>query len=316
MFQPAVYRASAGCTTLRALCGKQTLQTAVARGLRSPEALRGVRTEATYAKLLDKALGFKVREFVKVDEKYLDDPLYQKAPRVEKTHGVRVCRVAFHTFQLERIDFYMDFVLRAAYHMGIPIAGPVSMPVTVRRWTVLKSPFVHKSSMEVFERRTHKRVVVLYDADMEVVRKWLSYINENIPVGIGMRYWLTEYETLGISAQIEKALKAGEAANVDPNMVKDTKYAQRMARRGRKLLWTTYKDLPTFSRSSVESIAMSVVEKLRADPTANIRDVTRGILSRPKKQASDQQPKEQKGPESKDEKHKNDKSVAATKTKK
>ncbi|KAJ1668833.1 mitochondrial 37S ribosomal protein rsm10 [Coemansia sp. RSA 1813] len=279
MFQPTVYRASVSCSALRALCGKQLTQSTAVCGLRNPKTPRGVRTEATYAKLLDKALGFKVREHVKVKEKYLDDPLYQKPPRVEKIHGIRVCRVAFHSFQLERIDFYMDFALRAAYHLGIPIAGPVSMPINVRRWTVLKSPFVHKSSMEVFERRTHKRLMVLYDADMEVVKKWLEYVNENIPVGIGMKYWLVEYESLGISEQIEKALRSGDASTVDPDMIKDTKYAQKMARRGRKLLWTSYKDLPTFSRSDVEKLAMNVVEKLRVAPNSNIREVTRSVVS-------------------------------------
>ncbi|KAJ2549142.1 mitochondrial 37S ribosomal protein rsm10, partial [Coemansia sp. RSA 1933] len=216
---------------------------------------------------------------VKVKEKFLDDPLYQKAPRVAKTHGIRVCRVSFHSFQLHRMDFYMDFAIRAAYHLGIPIAGPVSMPVVVRRWTVLKSPFVHKSSMEVFERRTHKRMMVLYDADMEVVKRWLEYLNENIPAGVGMKYWLIEYESLGVAEQIDKALKWGEAGTVDPDMLKDTKLAYKAVRRGRKLLWTTYKDLPTFSRPAIEKMAMDVAEKLRAAPNANIRKVTRSVVS-------------------------------------
>ncbi|KAJ2392401.1 mitochondrial 37S ribosomal protein rsm10 [Coemansia sp. RSA 2559] len=283
MLRPTTFRAGVSCNSLGALYNRctlaQTTTAAAVCGLRNPETPRGVRTDATYAKLLDKALGFKVREFVKVKEKFLDDPLYKKAPRVAKTHGIRVCRVAFHTFQLERIDFYMDFAIRAAYYLGIPIAGPVSMPINVRRWTVLKSPFVHKSSMEVFERRTHKRLMVLYDADMEVVKKWLEYINENIPVGIGMKYWLIEHETLGISEQIEKALRTGDAGTVDPDMIKDTKRAQALSRRGRKLLWTTYKDLPTFSREDIEKLAMNVVDKLRAAPGSNIREITRTVVS-------------------------------------
>ncbi|KAJ2534519.1 hypothetical protein EV175_007022, partial [Coemansia sp. RSA 1933] len=105
MFHPTALRIGAGSTALRALYGRklfaQTTTTATAAcGLRNPETPRGVRTEATFAKLLDKALGFKVREHVKVKEKFLDDPLYQKAPRVAKTHGIRVCRVSFHSFQL------------------------------------------------------------------------------------------------------------------------------------------------------------------------------------------------------------------------
>ncbi|KAI9503223.1 ribosomal protein S10 domain-containing protein [Coemansia spiralis] len=278
MYRTTVSRAAAGCNALKTAFDQVPRVTAGC-GLQNPMAVRGARTEATYMRLLDKALGFNVREKVPTKEVVLDDPLYEKPPRVAQTHGIRVCRVAFRSFQLHRMDFYMDFAIRAAYHMGIPIAGPVSMPVQIRRWTVLKSPFVHKSSMEVFERRTHKRVLILYDANPEVVKKWLDYINENIPVGIGMKYWLTEHEPLDISEQINKALKTGEAGKVDPSMLETTNYLQKIVRRGRGRQWTTYKDLPTFSKANVEQLAMNVVNQLKMNPKANIEEITRQAVS-------------------------------------
>ncbi|KAJ1831206.1 mitochondrial 37S ribosomal protein rsm10 [Coemansia sp. RSA 2711] len=237
-----------------------------------------VRYAATYTKMLDKVLGLNVHEKVKVVERSSTDSLYDDPIKLRSKHGHNVCRVAFHAFQLHRIDFYMDFCRKAAYHMNIPCTGAVTMPKQIRRWTVLKSPFVHKSSMEVFERRTHKRVLFVRDADPEVVQKWLDYICENIPVGVGMKYWLNEYEPLDIGKRIENALLTGDTKDVDAKSIATTTYLQNVVQRGRRRLWTTYKDLPVFGRSDIAQLATDVASQLKANPRANIEEVTRATL--------------------------------------
>ncbi len=42
---------------------------------------------------------------------------------------------------------------------GADIVGPVPMPPRIEKFTVLRSPFIHKDSREQFEIRTHKRLV-------------------------------------------------------------------------------------------------------------------------------------------------------------
>jgi len=44
---------------------------------------------------------------------------------------------------------------------SLQVAGPIPLPTLMHRWTVNKSPFVHKKARETFERRTHRRLLVL-----------------------------------------------------------------------------------------------------------------------------------------------------------
>ncbi|KAJ2804624.1 mitochondrial 37S ribosomal protein rsm10, partial [Coemansia helicoidea] len=174
----------------------------------------------------------------------------------------------------------------AAFHMGVSCSGAVPMPTVVRRWTVLRSPFVHKSSMEVFERRTRKRVLFVRDSDPEVVAKWLAYIHDNIPVGIGMKYWLHEHEPLDIGDRIESALKTGDTRHVDAQSLKSTRYLEHVVKRGRRRLWTTYKDLPVYSRDAVAQMAGDIAAQLKANPRANIEEITNKVVmaTRPEKE--------------------------------
>ncbi|KAI7833254.1 ribosomal protein S10 domain-containing protein [Kickxella alabastrina] len=242
-----------------------------------------LRSAATYSKILDKVLGIDVREKTKMVPTKEVDPMYLKPTILPPTHGVQICRVAFRSFQLHRMDFYMDFCRKAAFNMGIPCTGTVCLPRVIRRWTVLKSPFVHKSSMEVFERRTHKRLLVVRDADPEVVKKWLAYINKNMPAGLGMKYWMTEHEPMDIGAQIENALKTGDTRQIDAGAISNTKYVEKLVERGRRRMWTTYKDLPVYGRADVEKLAMDIAGKLKVNPRANIEEITRDAVmgSRP-----------------------------------
>ncbi|KAJ2611771.1 mitochondrial 37S ribosomal protein rsm10, partial [Coemansia sp. RSA 1365] len=198
---------------------------------------------------------------------------------VKSTHDIPVCHVSFWSFQLHRMDYYMKFCRKAAYYMGIPCSGAVSMPKVTRRWTVLKSPFVHKSAMEVFERHTHKRVLFVKDANPEVVKKWLEYINLNIPVGVGMKYRLHEYETLDIGDQIVRGLVQGRSQTIDTEELKKTKYLQHVVQRGRRRLMTTYKDLPVYKQKDIEDMAGRIISNLKSTPGANIEQITRDVVA-------------------------------------
>ncbi|KAJ1960339.1 mitochondrial 37S ribosomal protein rsm10 [Dipsacomyces acuminosporus] len=207
----------------------------------------GVRAATTYASILDKVLGVDVREKVKYIPREEVDPIYKKPQKLPAPHGVRVF---------------------------------------IRRWTVLKSPFVHKSAMEVFERRTYKRILIIRDADPEVVKKWLEYINKNIPAGLGMKYWLTEYEPLNVGEQLQKSLETRDPRKIDANDLALSKYADTVIQRGRTRLWATYKDLPVYGRADVEKLALDVANQLRVNPKANIEEVTRSVVmgTRPPKE--------------------------------
>ncbi len=107
--------------------------------------------------------------------------------RHPKTHGIPVAMLHFRSYHLSLIDFFMHFVLHSAYSIGIPCSGVVHLPTKRSLYTVLRSPFAHKKSQENFVRITHKRAVKLWDANPEVVDRFVAYLRENMLGGVGMR---------------------------------------------------------------------------------------------------------------------------------
>ncbi|KAJ1820970.1 mitochondrial 37S ribosomal protein rsm10 [Coemansia sp. RSA 2675] len=254
----------------------------------------GLRHAATYAKILDKVLGIDIRKKEQHMSPKDTDPIYENPVILPAPHGVQVCSVTFKSFQLHRLDFYMTFCRKAAASMQIPCTGTVCLPTVLRRWTVLKSPFVHKSAMEVFERRTHKRLLVIRDTDPEVLQKWLKYVNDNIPPGIGMRYKLTEYEPLDIGTQIDQAITTGNPGTIDPESLTSSNYLQNVVKRGRRRLWTTFKQLPVYSRSEIEKMASDVVAQLKESPRSGIEAITREVVDATKPPPEPKKPKTKK----------------------
>ncbi|KAI8994475.1 ribosomal protein S10 domain-containing protein [Pilobolus umbonatus] len=122
--------------------------------------------------------------------------VFEVPKRVTPTHNIPVCNLQFRGYIPQKLDFYADFARRAAYHLGMPCSGTIPLPTQRSRWTVIRSPFVHKKSQENFERRTHKRLIQIKDADPEVVDRWLKYLTMNAPSGIGMRASRIHYESI------------------------------------------------------------------------------------------------------------------------
>lgn len=107
--------------------------------------------------------------------------------RHPKTHGIPVSMLHFRSYHLSLIDFFMHFVLHSAYSIGIPSSGVAHLPTKRSLYTVLRSPFAHKKSQENFVRITHKRAIKLWDANPEVVDRFVAYLRENMLGGVGMR---------------------------------------------------------------------------------------------------------------------------------
>ena len=107
--------------------------------------------------------------------------------RHPKTHGIPVAILHFRSYHLSLIDFFMHFVLHSAYSIGIPCSGVAHLPTKRSLYTVLRSPFAHKKSQENFVRITHKRAIKLWDANPEVVDRFVAYLRENMLGGVGMR---------------------------------------------------------------------------------------------------------------------------------
>lgn len=117
--------------------------------------------------------------------------------RHKPTHGIPVASLQMRSYSVRNLEFYADFAVRAAYWLGLPCSGPVPLPKKIERWTVPRSPFIFKKSMENFERITRRRLLTIYDGDPSVVEIWLAFLRKWQFYGVGMKANVWQFEGLG-----------------------------------------------------------------------------------------------------------------------
>lgn len=121
----------------------------------------------------------------------------------EVKYGHLKAEVIFKCFDPVNVEFFCDFALRAAYYLGLPATGPKPIPTKRERWTVIRAPFVHAKSKENFERKTHGRMIKIWDSDNEVIDLWLSYLKKNSVWGVGVKVNMYTSEPLQLSDKME-----------------------------------------------------------------------------------------------------------------
>ncbi|CAL1702458.1 unnamed protein product [Somion occarium] len=104
-----------------------------------------------------------------------------------REHNIPVALIHFRSYHVPLLNLFMHFASHAASALAIPISKPIPLPTQRSLWTVPRSPFVHKQAQENFERRTHKRAIKAWDADDEVIDRWVKYMEAHVLAGVGMR---------------------------------------------------------------------------------------------------------------------------------
>ncbi|KIM37445.1 hypothetical protein M413DRAFT_77168, partial [Hebeloma cylindrosporum] len=117
-----------------------------------------------------------------------------------RTHSIPVANLHFRSHHIRLLNLFTHVAAHAASSLGIPVSKTASLPTKRRLWTVLRSPFVHKKSQENFERKTHKRAIKAWDADPEVVHRWITYLRANAMPGVGLKVTTWERLPLDVSA--------------------------------------------------------------------------------------------------------------------
>ena len=76
-------------------------------------------------------------------------------------------RIRLKAFDHRILDHSTSEIVNTARRTGARVKGPIPLPISLKRFTVLKSPHVDKKSREQFEIRTHKRLLdcLLYTSD-------------------------------------------------------------------------------------------------------------------------------------------------------
>ncbi len=68
-------------------------------------------------------------------------------------------RIRLKAFDHQLLDKSTLDIVDTAKRSGADVAGPIPLPTSIRRYTVLRGPHIDKKSREQFEVRTHRRLL-------------------------------------------------------------------------------------------------------------------------------------------------------------
>ena len=78
-------------------------------------------------------------------------------------------RIRLKAYDSRILDQSTGEIVDTAKRTGAQLAGPIPLPTSRNRWTVLRSPHVDKKSREQFDLNTHKRVIDILDSRAQTV---------------------------------------------------------------------------------------------------------------------------------------------------
>ncbi len=73
-------------------------------------------------------------------------------------------RIRLKAYDSRVLDQSTTEIVDTAKRTGARLAGPIPLPTSINKWTVLRSPHVDKKSREQFELKTHKRLIDILDS--------------------------------------------------------------------------------------------------------------------------------------------------------
>ena len=132
---------------------------------------------------------------------------------------VRLASVQLKGWLKHYMNDVCDDILRSAAQMNIRTSNTIGLPMRIYKYTVQRSPFVDKHSMEQFEKREYNRIIEFYGAscvgpDATAVVHFLRYMERVIiPAHAGARAKVTlfSYERLHPTPRAETSSAASSS---------------------------------------------------------------------------------------------------------
>ncbi len=78
-------------------------------------------------------------------------------------------RIRMKAFDHHLLDMSVSEILDTAARTGSRTAGPIPLPTSIEKFTVLRGPHIDKKSREQFEIRTHRRLIDILDPTPQTV---------------------------------------------------------------------------------------------------------------------------------------------------
>ncbi len=98
-------------------------------------------------------------------------------------------RIKLKGFDHKILDQAAQQIVEALERTGAVVTGPVPLPTRIKKFSVVRSPFIDKDSQEQFEIRTHKRLIDIVETASKTIDSLASL---NLPSGVGI-----DIKTLG-----------------------------------------------------------------------------------------------------------------------
>ena len=105
----------------------------------------------------------------------------KETAKVNTTEVKSKVRIKIKAYDHKIIDQSTKTIIETALRTGAKISGPIPLPTVKKKYTVLKSTFVHKASKDQYEMRTHKRLIDIIEPTPKTVD---SLMNLNLPSGV------------------------------------------------------------------------------------------------------------------------------------
>ncbi len=90
-------------------------------------------------------------------------------------------RIKLKAYDNKIIDEASRIIINTVEREGVRAIGPIPLPTKKKKYTVLRSTFVHKDSREQYEMRVYKRLIDLIDPTPKITE---ALVNLNLPKGL------------------------------------------------------------------------------------------------------------------------------------
>ena len=92
-------------------------------------------------------------------------------------------RIKLVAYDHNLIDQSAEKIVDTAVKTGATVSGPIPLPTEKEIVTILRAPHKYKDSREQFERRTHKRLIDIYNAGPKTVD---ALMKMDLAAGVGI----------------------------------------------------------------------------------------------------------------------------------
>ncbi|MEX1013766.1 MAG: 30S ribosomal protein S10 [Candidatus Paceibacterota bacterium] len=99
----------------------------------------------------------------------------------KKNNELDKLRLRVRSYDSKLIDNSVKQIIEAIEKQGGEVIGPIPLPTEIKRYTVNRSTFVHKTARDQFEMKVHKRLIDVINPGQKIIE---ALSNLNLPAGI------------------------------------------------------------------------------------------------------------------------------------